>query len=298
MDKVKMIGVDLGGTNLRAGVVDSSGQILIEKSIRTEAEKGYEYVIGKIRNLIMEVKQHHEVKSIGIGSPGPLDPYKGVILSPPNLPGWDEIPLIDILKREIDVPIFLDNDANAAALAEARFGAGKNHSSVFYVTVSTGIGGGYVLDGDVVSGAHGYAGEIGNMILQPKGPRWGGLNAGSFEALASGTAIGRNGRDRLGIAGGAEEVFLMAANGNLEAQQIVDETVIYLAMGIANLVHIVNPSIVVLGGGVMQAEEQILSPLRERIKDYLYPGLRECVRLEPAVLGTKAGLIGAAMLGA
>ncbi|TLS38569.1 ROK family protein [Pseudalkalibacillus caeni] len=295
--KTKRIGVDLGGTNLRAGIVDETGTIICEESISTEAEKGPDHVIRNMIALIKKVKENHEVTSIGIGSPGPLDPYKGLVLSPPNLPGWVSVPLTEKLKQAFDIPVYLDNDANAAALAEASFGSGNKFSSVFFITVSTGIGGGYVLDNKIVQGAQGYAGEIGNMILQPGGPSWSNLNAGSFEALASGTAIGREGKERLGIQGGAEEVFEMAAGGNPVAQIIIDETVTYLAMGIANIAHIVNPSIFVLGGGVMQAKGQILNPLRTKVKDFLYPGLQETINLQPAKLGTKAGLIGASLLG-
>ncbi|MGR9048645.1 ROK family protein [Halobacillus faecis] len=297
MSEYKTIGVDLGGTNLRAGIVSSSGQILSEKSIRTEAEKGPDYIIDNMIRLIGEVKGKTPINSVGVGAPGPLNPHQGLILSPPNLPGWDRIPLIERLCKSIDVPVHLDNDANVAALAETRFGAGKNYSSVFYITVSTGIGGGYVLNNRILQGEQGYAGEIGNMILQPNGPRWSNLNAGSFEALASGTAIGRKGKERLAIEGGAQEVFSLAKEGNQEAKEIVEDTVTYLAMGIANLSHIINPSIFVLGGGVMKAEDQILMPLRERVKDFLYPGLREKINLQPAKLGTKAGVIGAALLG-
>ncbi|WP_406944905.1 ROK family protein [Halobacillus sp. SY10] len=296
MSEHKTIGVDLGGTNLRAGIVSSSVHILYEKSIRTEAEKGADYVIDNMARLIQEIKGGNSITSVGIGSPGPLDPHKGLILSPPNLPGWDRIPLIERLRKSIDLPVFLDNDANAAALAESRFGAGKGYSSVYYITVSTGIGGGYVLNNKIVQGAHGYAGEIGNMIIQPNGPSWSNLNAGSLEALASGTAIGRKGKARLAIEGGAEEVFSLAKEGNQEAQQIVEETVTYLAMGIANIAHITDPSIFVLGGGVMQAKDQILVPLRDRIKDFLYPEMEETINIQPASLGTKAGLIGAALL--
>ncbi|MYL37599.1 ROK family protein [Halobacillus litoralis] len=294
---MKTIGIDLGGTNLRAGVVDEKGSILVEKSIRTETDKEPVYVIQQMNDMIKELMDSHDIASIGIGSPGPLNPHEGRILSPPNLPGWDDVPLVDEVQAAVDIPVYLDNDANAAALAEAKFGAGRGHSSSYYITISTGIGGGYVLDGKIVQGAQGYAGEIGNMILKPDGPSWSNLNAGSFEALASGTSIGREGKARLGVDGGAEEVFRKVKEGHEGAAIIIDDTITYLAMGIANLTHIVNPSVFVLGGGVMQAEDLLLVPLRERLNDFLYPQLRNQVKLEPAELGTKSGLIGAALLG-
>ncbi|WP_431803122.1 ROK family protein [Halobacillus andaensis] len=297
MENTKTLGVDLGGTNLRVGVIDAKGQIVVEENRRTNIDKGPDYVIQQMVEMIRELEECHKIEWIGIGAPGPLDPFKGVILSPPNLPRWDNVPLVEKVKQSMDVPVYLDNDANAAALAEARYGAGRGYSSVFYITISTGIGGGYVLDGKIVKGAHSYAGEIGNMIVEPYGPKCSNLNAGSLESLASGTSIGRKGKARLGIKGGAEEVFLMARDGHKEAAAILDEAITYLAMGIANLTHIINPSVFVLGGGVMQSQNQLLAPLREKVDVYLYPQLRGKVELKPAKLGTKAGLVGAATLG-
>ena len=290
------IGVDLGGTNIRVALVDESGTILREVEERTEAEKGSDYVIGKMTRMICEIKGNVEVLGIGIGAPGPLDPFTGIILSPPNLPGWTEVPLVEKVKNATGLPVTLDNDANAAALAEAKWGAGADCSSVFYITVSTGIGGGFVIDGELFQGAQGYSGEIGNMIVSPNGKTHSNLNPGALEALASGTAISREGKTRLGVSGGAEEVFLLADKGNRIAQAIIDEALNYLAIGIANLSHAINPEIFVLGGGVMKSEQQVLQPLRGKVKNFLYPGLQDCMKIERAALHTKAGVIGAACL--
>ncbi|RXJ02299.1 ROK family protein [Anaerobacillus alkaliphilus] len=292
-----MIGVDLGGTNVRVALVDENGTILQELSRKTEASRGPDFVIGNLIEMINVVQEGTDVASIGIGSPGPLDPYAGVILSPPNLPGWDRVPLVGRLREHFSVPIVLDNDANAAALAEATLGAGQGHKSVYYITWSTGIGGGLVIDGKLFQGAQGYAGEIGNMIIQPGGFQHSNLNAGALEAMASGTAIGREGKVRLGVTGGAEEVFRMAADGHDGARKILDEAVDYLAMGIANLVHTVNPEVFVLGGGVMQSQELVFDSLCDRVRSYVYPSLREHILLKPAALGTKAGIVGAGLLG-
>ncbi|WP_241657749.1 ROK family protein [Anaerobacillus alkaliphilus] len=293
----QMIGVDLGGTNVRVALVDENGTILQELSRKTEASRGPDFVIGNLIEMINVVQEGTDVASIGIGSPGPLDPYAGVILSPPNLPGWDRVPLVGRLREHFSVPIVLDNDANAAALAEATLGAGQGHKSVYYITWSTGIGGGLVIDGKLFQGAQGYAGEIGNMIIQPGGFQHSNLNAGALEAMASGTAIGREGKVRLGVTGGAEEVFRMAADGHDGARKILDEAVDYLAMGIANLVHTVNPEVFVLGGGVMQSQELVFDSLCDRVRSYVYPSLREHILLKPAALGTKAGIVGAGLLG-
>ncbi|WP_243459374.1 ROK family protein [Metabacillus bambusae] len=292
------IGIDLGGTNLRIGLFNEQGEIIEEHSRPTEAEKGPEYAVNNMAEVIDKLKAQYEIKAVGIGSPGPLNAYEGVIIEPPNLPGWVNIPLVKMLEEKIGLPVKLENDANAAALAEATLGAGKGASSVFFVTVSTGVGGGYVNNGQLVSGAQGNCGEIGNMIVNPdpnayQGP---GLNKGALEGLASGTAIGRIGQERLGITTGAQGVFQLAEQGDKAAQEILDEAINYLAIGLANIVHTVNPEVIVIGGGVMKSKDLILKPLIEKTKQYLYPSLRESFILKPALLDQKAGLIGAGLL--
>ena len=297
------IGVDLGGTNVRVAVVAENGVILKEFIRKTEASKGPEFVINNliemIKNLLEDFRvqdQDTRIQSIGIGCPGPLDPYRGVILSPPNLPGWDEVPLVSLLQQHFSLPIALDNDANAASLAEATLGAGVGHKSIYYITWSTGVGGGLVIDGKIFKGAQGCAGEIGNMIIQPNGFLYSNLNAGALEALASGTAIGREGKARIGIQGGAEEVFQLAEQGHAEALAIIEEAVDFLAIGIANLVHSINPEVFVLGGGVMQSKDLVYELLCKKVRSYVYPSLQNQIIIKPVELGTKAGIVGAALL--
>ncbi|RIW34254.1 ROK family protein [Bacillus salacetis] len=290
------IGIDLGGTNVRAAIVETDGAVskIIQES--TEAELGYAHTVDKMFRMVEELSGGELISGIGIGSPGPLDPKRGIILSPPNLPGWDDVPLVQMFKERLRTDVKLNNDANVAALAEARAGSGKGSSSVFYITISTGIGGGLVIHDQIFNGAQGYAGEVGNMIIQPGGYRHANLNRGSWEGHASGTAIGRIGRERLGITGGAEEVFRLAENGNAEAQAIIEETVDYLAAGIANIAHTINPEVFVLGGGVMKSEKLVLHLLREKVKEYLYPELARTIDIRPALLGGNAGVIGASLL--
>ncbi len=209
-------------------------------------------VIANLISLIERVKGDEDVLGIGIGCPGPLDARSGTILSPPNLPGWDRIPLASIVEEHFELPVKVENDANVAAVAEAKLGAGAGYESVYYLTVSTGVGGGFVINGKVFQGANGYAGEVGNMIVVPNGRKHPSLNPGALESLASGTAIGAAGESN-GIPGGSEAVFNEARNGNEAAQSIIDEAVDYLAMAIANLTHAINPDVFVVGGGVMSA---------------------------------------------
>ncbi|ELK49108.1 ROK family protein [Halobacillus sp. BAB-2008] len=290
------IGVDLGGTNVRTGIVQEDGTVeqLIQE--KTEVENGVDRTLEKMIDMIERTAGGRTIATIGIGAPGPLDPHRGVILDPPNLPGWEEVALVERMEAHFGVDVQLDNDANAAALAEAKFGAGRDYTSVFYITVSTGVGGGLVIDGRVFSGAQGYAGEIGNMILQPNGYQYSNLNKGSLESYASGTAIGKRAEELYGIEGGAERVFELVKEGKEEAQHIVEEAVDFLAMAIANLTHIINPEVFVLGGGVMNAGDLIWVPLEERVKEYLFPGLIPEIKLKRAELDGHAGVIGAALL--
>ncbi|KWW20314.1 hypothetical protein AS888_19470 [Peribacillus simplex] len=295
MDKY-LLGIDLGGTNLRMAVVTSEGNLIEEVKVKTESDKGPKHVIHNMITICEGLLQKRNIEAIGIGAPGPLDSKQGIILNPPNLPGWDEVPLTLILKEALGKKVVLDNDANAAALAEAAFGAGKGKESVFYMTISTGIGGGYIYRNQLIQGANFCAGEVGNMVVNPDGPPHPILNVGSLESLASGTAVHRLGKEKVGMAGDAGVVFTLAMNGQQEAEEIVDTVLTYLAKGISNIVHTIDPHIIVLGGGVMQSNEYIMPLLLEKVNDYLYPQLRNKVQIECASLGTKAGVIGAALL--
>ncbi|MEQ6376306.1 ROK family protein [Bacillaceae bacterium S4-13-56] len=296
MTNYTTIGIDLGGTNLRVALVDGQGTILDELEKGTEHEKGPDYVMGNMVEMIHAVKGDKLISGVGIGSPGPLNSKTGIIIEPPNLTGWSNVPIVEKLSKALGIEVALDNDANAAALAEATIGAGAAHESVYYITVSTGIGGGFIVNKKVFQGAQGYAGEIGNMIVSPNGRKHSNLNPGALEALASGTAISAIGREKLGITEGAAEVFQLAEKGNCAAQQIIDEALQYLAIGIANLAHSINPEVFVLGGGVMKSRNQVLEPLREKVKALVYPGLLDSIKIVPAGLGSKAGVVGAALL--
>ncbi|MDQ0243684.1 glucokinase [Bacillus fengqiuensis] len=290
------IGIDLGGTNIRVAAIDQNGTILEEVQQLTNVEQGPDAIINSMIDMTTHLQSYPQAKAIGIGAPGPLDAKKGIILSPPTLPGWDDVPLKDIFEQRTKLPVVVDNDANAAALAEAHFGAGVGYESVFYITVSTGVGGGFVYNKQVIKGANSCAGEIGNMIITNTSPVHPVLNQGSLELLASGTALQQAGREKLNLTSHAGEVFELAANGNDTAQALIEQFINHLAIGIANIIHTVDPDIIVLGGGVMKSQDHFMTELREEVKSYVYPQLRESVRIEPALLGTKAGIIGAAML--
>ena len=290
--QLMIIGIDLGGTKIAAAAADERGKIITDINIPTEAYKGQGHVIGVIKkaayNLIKGQKS--KIKAIGIGVPGPILYEQGIVISPPNLPGWKRVNLKKILEKEFHIPIFLDNDANCAALGEAHFGAGKNVRHFIYITVSTGIGGGIIIDRKLYRGADGAAGEFGHMIIDSKGFTCGCGNVGCFEAMASGTAI----KKRAGM--DAIAVELAARQGDEKARAVIAETAHYLSIGIANLVNIFNPELVIVGGGVSKMRELLFTPVRQEFKKYAHALPAKSVKIVRAKLGGNSGVLGAAAL--
>ncbi|HWS87939.1 MAG TPA: ROK family protein, partial [Pyrinomonadaceae bacterium] len=242
----------------------------------------------------------------------PLSRDRGLILSPPNLPGWDEFPVAALVRERLGVPVLLDNDANAAALGEREYGAGRGADNLVYVTISTGIGGGIIVNGRLVHGVGDAAGEVGHMVVEPGGPPCGCGARGCLEALCSGTSIARRAAERL--AGGGRTSMLLEGGGGLEgitaravaeaaragdavAGEVWDETVAYLALGLGNVVAALAPEAVILGGGVSTAGDQLLVPLRERIRRSVKIAPVEEVRIVQAELGGDSGAYGALLLG-
>ncbi|MFD1427558.1 mannose-6-phosphate isomerase, class I [Kroppenstedtia sanguinis] len=288
--------VDLGGTNLRVAAILSDGSIGRMLTSPTFAHLGPDYIIQNMIQLLQSLQSEWDFESIGIASPGPLDARQGVILHPPNLPGWEAIPLKDRLQSILNLPVQLENDANAAALGEALFGAGQGKQSVFYMTVSTGIGGGFVYEGKIIQGAHSCAAEIGNMVIDPHGPEHPLLNRGALEVMASGTALNREIQRELSHLDSTAALFRSAAEGNPSAKRVVDEFLQSLSIGIANIIHVVDPDLLIIGGGVLQSKEWFWEDLLQKVQAYLYPQLRGQVEIKPAALEGNSGLIGAAHL--
>lgn len=296
------IGIDLGGTNVRTLLVDEEGNSYSEVKDVTEREKGPDYVCAKIIRQIEALDYSvcggiSGVEGIGIGVPGPVDTVKGVMIMATNLPGFENYPICQKLADRFNLPTFIDNDANVAGLAEALLGAGKGLPIVYYVTISTGIGGALIVDGKLVSGGRGHAGEIGNIIVKNNGYKFGGLNPGAAEGEASGTAITRKGKEILGedVVKHAGNVFELAANGDLKAQSIVDDTIAMLSNMFANIAHTVDPYAFILGGGVMKSKEYFFERLVEQFNAKVHVGMRRHIKFLPAKL-EDCGAIGAAML--
>jgi glucokinase len=289
------VGIDLGGTKLAGCLMDAEGQVLREATVPTQAWEGPEAVLGRMRALIGDMLAGvpaDQVAGVGIGSPGPLDYRQGLILSPPNLPGWDRIPLRDAMASAFSLPVFLDNDANAAALAEHRAGAGLGADRMVYVTVSTGIGAGLVIDGQIYRGETGSAGEFGHISVNAWGEPCACGNVGCLENYASGTALARRAEEEFGTPMSAEEVMRRGLGGDARARRIVDEAFHALGIGLVNLVNLINPKRIVIGGGVSQAGAPMFTALRDIVGRHTALGVEIC----PAALGTRAGMIGAALL--
>ncbi|MFC1570930.1 ROK family protein [Candidatus Margulisiibacteriota bacterium] len=287
-----IIGIDLGGTKIAGVLTTPSGKVLMDVQIPTEASKGKKQVIENIKKAIRTLIQSHKVKikAIGIGAPGPILYDKGIVIEAPNLSGWKNVQLRQILKREFKVPVFVDNDANCAALAEAWFGAGKFVRHFIYITVSTGIGGGIVIDKKVYRGTTGSAGEFGHMIIDSGNAKCGCGNTGCLEALASGTALKR-------LAGmDAISAHLAAHQGDKKAKKAIREIAHYLAIGIANLVNIFNPELVIVGGGLSNMWKDLIIPVKKEFRKYTLSLSGKSVKVVRAKLRTNAGVLGAAAL--
>lgn len=310
MGKNYVIGIDLGGTKISGALADVDGTIISQYTIPTDAHEGEEKVLERIINVIKQVlndsnKNSDEVKAIGIGSPGPLDAKKGIIITTPNLP-FKNFNLIDPIKKEFNIPTYLDNDANAAAIGEYVFGSGVDTDNMVFVTVSTGIGGGAILNGRIFRGNTCNALEVGHMTLEKDGPRCNCGNYGCAEALASGTAIGKRGKEAVlqdrytslknyyNVT--AYEVFKEAANGDEVALEIRDTSLEYLGICVANIVTSFDPEVVIIGGGVSKNGDVIFNKVREVVNKRCFKSMADSCRIVPAALGTDAGVIGAVAL--
>jgi glucokinase len=303
------IGIDLGGTQVRAALVDGCGNLLTRASELTDKVGGPRAVLGQMQRLVREVSQQaglSQISVVGVGSPGPLDSQAGVVLNIPTLPGWVDIPLASWLSGWLGKPVTLENDGVAAAVGEWQFGAGRGLSNFVYMTVSTGIGGGVIADGHVLRGRRNLAGHLGHMTVLPGGPRCDCGNPGCWEALASGPAFAamarqavlRNPSSLLAATGDlltARDVFDAAQRGDALACELVDQEARWLGTGIVNLLHLYSPDIVVMGGGVSNGYAMLQPAIRDYIAGHALPPFRE-VPVVRAALGTDSGLVGAAAM--
>ncbi|MDQ7024454.1 MAG: ROK family protein [Anaerolineae bacterium] len=304
-----IITVDLGGTRLRAAQVDSDLRITKRCETLTKAHEGLDPTLQRMKDIIREVLPDDEAKVIGIGvsAAGPTNPKTGVVVAPPNLDGWHDVPLADILSKEFGVPVYVGNDANVAALAEASVGTAKGYRDAIYLTVSTGIGSGIISDGRLVLGKSGIGGEAGHMIMVVDKN-----TVSTLEKEAAGPALARKARQR--IADGEKSILVEMANGNLEAidskmigtaanqgdvlaVSIVKDGAKIVGLGIVSLLLLFNPEVVVIGGGVSYIGDIWFNKIRETVREYaLDDEYWKDTPIIPSNMSEDVGIIGAATL--
>jgi glucokinase len=289
------IGVDLGGTNVRAAVVKEDGTILCMNKDESHPEKGAEAVMKTMISLIKGLDGYENCKGIGMGIPGPIDTVHGKIIVSTNLPKLIGFPIVDYMKDYFRKPVRIDNDVKAAALGEAVLGSGKGYPIVYYVTISTGIGGALVIDRKVVSGQNGHAGEIGNICIDRNRKKYNILNVGAVENEASGTALTRKGRELFSdTIFDAGDVFELARAGNERAIKLVDEMAYDLAMMFCAVGHVIDPHVFVVGGGVMKGKDVFFEKMERYYRSMIHEGMQKVVFKE--ALLEEPGIVGAAML--
>lgn len=289
-----LIGIDIGGTNLRAAVISKEGQILEIFKVENEVQKGAAYNLDKLINQIKMEWNNYEIKKVGVGAPGPLDLKVGKLLNPVNLKGWENFDIKKYLSEKLNLPVKVNNDANVAGLAESIIGSAKDCESVVYITVSTGVGGALILDKKIINGAHSQAGEIYNMIINEDTYSHAGTNKGGLEGQCSGVNIARIASDKYGQILTTKEVFDLYERNDEIAVQVIEKWIDNISTGIANIISVVDPEVIVIGGAVLI------------YNNYLMPKVIECTKAkvaDPAMvdirvaeIGDNAGLIGAAFL--
>jgi glucokinase len=311
------VGLDVGGTTMKGGVVDDAGRPLSNVSLPTEAHRGQEFGLERMCETIRTAVRAaaigmDRVAAIGVATPGTMDIPAGLILDPPNLRPWQNVPVRQHVHNAFGLPTAFQNDANAAAYGEYWAGAGRDVHSMVLFTLGTGIGGGIIIGDRILEGEHSHGGEVGHIKVEMTKPRACGCGRlGCLEAYASATsvvkrtreALAEAGRTQLGpfVAGDAEltarHVFDAAAHGDALAGKVVEETAFYLAVGAMNLMHIIDPAVVVFGGGMVAAGETFLERIRHHVRELAFPVLAERTRIVAAALGSDAGFIGAAACG-
>jgi glucokinase len=303
----KYITVDVGGTQIRVAVFpENSIEPLEQKKIKTQGDG--KTPVERLIGVLTEIwPVDGEVNSIAIAAPGYLDPKRGVVISAPNIPGWQNLPLAEILTEKFNVPVYLGNDANLAALGEWKYGAGRGHGNLLYVTISTGIGGGIILENQLINGATGMAGEIGHVMAVPDGPMCGCGKRGHIEAVASGTGIAHYVKEKIdagvpsvfpvGSSPSAKEIAVAAREGDKLSNEAFELAGFYLGRTFADFLHILNPSILIMGGGVSMSGDLIMKPMKASLeKHVISPEYLTNLTIVTAALGDDAGLLGALAL--
>lgn len=291
----KYLGIDLGGTQIRVAVVDEEGIIYQTETASSHATESAEVIVNNIFNQIDKIENLDEISGIGIGVPGPVNQNEGHMTLASNIPALSKYPLIKVLRERYELPVYMDNDANVAALAEATVGVGKGHNIVAYVTHSTGIGAGIVINGQAISGRRGFAGEIANLIVSDSYPKVNHLNAGAVENIAAGLGFVKQAQERISPAiSSGKDVFELFEQGNKEAAKLVDEMCFYFAKGLSMLSAVLDPECIIIGGGVTKSSHLYWDKLHEYYRSMVHESLRDLEFVKPVL--SEPGIVGAAML--
>lgn len=304
------IGVDIGGTNIRAAVVHSDGAVGQRVKFATRPERGADAVVEELADHLKQLlaKAPAEIVAVGVGCPGPLDSERGLIYEAPNLPGWNNYPLRDRIAERIGLPVLIQNDANAAAWGEFRHGAGRGTRTIILYTLGTGVGGGLVIDGRLWTGPDDTAGELGHVCIFPDGVECGCGARGCLEAYASATAVARRAREALAIDRAsalakippeqltAHDVDHAADAGDPLAIELLEQTGRYLGLAAAALVNALNPDLIIYGGGMVEARRWLFPAIEREIQARCFEAPKRRVKVVPAALGDDAGIVGAADL--
>jgi glucokinase len=309
------VGIDVGGSTIKGGVVDHRGAALSAVTLPTEAAKGQEHGLEVMCEAVRQAVgraglRPTQVAAIGVATPGTMDIPAGIILDPPNLKPWRNVPVRDHVQRTFEIPTAFQNDANAAAYGEYWAGAGRGTRSMVLFTLGTGVGCGIIINDMVVEGQHSHGAEVGHVRIELTNPRQCGCGRwGCLEAYASATAVVSRALEALNADEGgsslhavirtrgeltAREVFEAAAAGDRLAERIVEDTALYLAVGATNMMHTIDPDMVVFGGGMTAAGETFLERIRRHVRSLAFPVPAEKTEIRFAQLGTDAGFIGAA----
>lgn len=305
-----VVGVDLGGTKIATALHDQTGKVLRRVQYQTTKLNSAEEVINCLVDSVNEVRGDYPIVGVGVASPGTVDTEQGLILNGTNLPNWSNIPLQWEMESRLKLPVKVVNDANAAAWGEYYAGAGKNSKTMVYVTLSTGIGSGIVLDGKLLLGSNGFAGELGHTVIGQDGATCSCGEIGCWEAFASGTAMARFAAEaaeqkfslmtalaeQAGAPIGAKHLFAAAGLGDQVACEVVDKVTDYVALGMKNVVHTFNPDCIVIGGGVGLAGDDLFIPVLEKTRNLVMAPYRDTFRIVPALLGDDVGVVGSATL--
>ncbi len=302
-----IIAIDIGGTQIRAAVYPAEEtRPSKQKRVPTQGKSGSP--LERLIDLIAEIWPANDtVRAIAVATPGPSNPQLGIIYVAPNIPGWERLPIVQILNERFQVPVFLGNDANLAALGEWYYGAGQGHHDLIYLTISTGIGGGVIVDDRLLLGSHGLAAEMGHVTVSPDGPMCGCGHRGHLEAYASGTAIGRFVKEQLaqGVPSSLSElanptgldISIAAEQGDQLAQSAFARAGGYIGRAVGDYLHLFNPTIIIIGGGVSRSGHFLLDPMRVAIAEtVISPEYMQGLVVTTAALGDDAGLLGALAL--